>query len=395
MTLLYVVFMRENSRAKGVLQKVIGQCNAFSKIFSNVYLYISRDNEAVLYSIADATMREVETFKYSKCSSFNPKTKMKHLNGYFWYQAFLNYLKKVVNSYQIDILYHRNSLPVNKLIRIMEDKKLIKILELPTYPYENEIKGLSEKIQYAVFWKNGQQKLIDLANIVVTIPGAKDLKVDKKFVLISNGIQVENIKMKDSHTKKDSFTLLSVANVAFWHGYDRVLRGLYNYYSNSPKTKVYYNCVGDGPELNNLRKLAKELELEEYVTFYGTKVGNELDEIINTSDVAIGSLGFHRSGLKMGSTLKVREYCARGIPFIIAYDDPDFPESFPFIFKVPQDDNPVDISKIIRWYEELSTKQPDFSMQMRKYAEHNLSWDAKMRPVIDRIKEQNLKNFTM
>ncbi|HOH54168.1 MAG TPA: hypothetical protein PLN23_08215, partial [Fervidobacterium sp.] len=162
MNLLYTVFMRENSRAKGVLQKVIGQCNAFSKTFNNVYLYISRDKEAVLYSIADGVTKEVETFKYKKYSTFSAKSRIKYLRGYFWYKSFLNYLEKIIDSYQIDILYYRNSLPVNKLMKIMKDKKVIKILEIPTYPYENEVKGFSEKIQYTFFWKNGQQKMIDL-----------------------------------------------------------------------------------------------------------------------------------------------------------------------------------------------------------------------------------------
>ena len=113
--------------------------------------------------------------------------------------------------------------------------------------------------------------------------------------------------------------------------------------------------------------------------------------------MAIGSLGFQRSRLEKGSTLKAREYCARGIPFLIAYDDPDFPESFPFVFRVPLDESPIDIDKVIQWYENLSMKHPDFSAQMRKYAEENLSWDAKMRPVINRINSiaelENVKSY--
>ena len=41
----------------------------------------------------------------------------------------------------------------------------------------------------------------------------------------------------------------------------------------------------------------------------------------------------------------------------------------------------------INWYEDLSKKHPDYSLEMRKYAEENLSWDAKMKPVIEKIKE--------
>ena len=62
---------------------------------------------------------------------------------------------------------------------------------------------------------------------------------------------------------------------------------MHDYYKNNPKREVYYNCIGDGPELENLKKLARELNLEKYVIFHGTKVGDELEEIVDTFDVAI------------------------------------------------------------------------------------------------------------
>ena len=47
----------------------------------------------------------------------------------------------------------------------------------------------------------------------------------------------------------------------------------------------------------------------------------------------VGSLGLHRIGLTEASTLKVREYWARGIPFLLSYEDTDHletPEMSPF-----------------------------------------------------------------
>jgi len=232
--------------------------------------------------------------------------------------------------------------------------------------------------------KKRMEKLKDFADIIVAISFDNTLNVDKKFVLISNGIRLEDIKIKREN-KNIFINLISIAVVGRWHGYDRIIRGLHEYYKNNPAKEVYYHCVGEGPELENLKNLVKELKLEKYVIFHGTKMGEELDKIVDEANIAFGSLGLHRIG--RGNPLKSREYCARGIPFVKSFLDPDFPCSFPFALNIPNDDTPVDIDNVVNWYEDLSKKHPDYSLEMRKYAEENLSWDAKMKPVIEKIKE--------
>jgi hypothetical protein len=57
--------------------------------------------------------------------------------------------------------------------------------------------------------------------------------------------------------------------------------------------------------------------------------------LLARADVAIGSLGLYRAKLQEASTLKVREYLARGIPTILGYRDTDFPEWAPFLLQIP------------------------------------------------------------
>jgi len=110
--------------------------------------------------------------------------------------------------------------------------------------------------------------------------------------------------------------------------------------------------VEEGEVLSALRQLTSNFGLNRYVVFHGTKTGEELDKIFDESDIALGSLGNHRKGLNSNSA-----------------------ESL------------VNINKIVEWYEELTHNHPDYSTEMRKYAEEHLSWDAKMKPVIEKIKE--------
>ncbi len=72
---------------------------------------------------------------------------------------------------------------------------------------------------------------------------------------------------------------------------------------------------------------------------------------------------------------------------MIAYDDQDFPKSFPYVFKIPSDESSVDINKVVELYEKLIYSHPDYSIDMREYAEEHLSWDAKMKPVIEVIEQ--------
>ncbi len=386
MNLLYVSFSREDSGAKGAFNKVKQQCFSFRKEIDNVYLYVSQKTKSILYQIKNNHMEKMASFNYRTIPIYEGSNKIRKFTNYFAYNSFLKFLDEVIDLYNIDVLYYRNSQPSKRLIKIMQKKKLIKIIEFPTYPFENELAKSKTKFEYNLFWKNGMKKFEDFADVIVGVTADKRLRGDKKLVLISNGIRLEDIKIKNQN-KKSYINLLSIANLAFWHGYDRIIKGLYEYYKNNPKKEVYYHCVGEGQVLENLKNLANELKLEKYVIFHGTKVGEELDKIVDDSDVAFGSLGNHRKGLYGDSALKNREYCARGIPFVIASNDQDFPESFPYVFRIPQDDSPVEIDKVINWFEDLSKKHPDYSLEMRKYAEENLSWDAKMRPVIEKIKE--------
>jgi hypothetical protein len=386
MNLLYAAFIREDSEAKGVLKKVVSQSIVFKKEFENVYLYISRKDEAVLYKVERDDMLEIQTFRYNTFSSFKEVSRIRKIRGFLRYNSFLKYLNEIINLYKIDILYLRNSHPTRKLMNILDNKKIIKLLEYPTYPYEEEYKKTQPKLERIIFRNDKRKRTEDIVDLVVAVSAEKNLNVDEKFILIKNGIQLEGLNIKKQN-KKNYLNLLSIANVAFWHGYDRIIKGLYEYYKTNPEKEIYYHCVGEGPELTNLKKLTKELNLEKYVIFHGTKTGEDLNKVVDECDIAFGSLGFHRTGLTGGSPLKAREYCARGIPFVIAYEDWDFPKNFPFVYRIPKDDTPVDVSQVIKWYENLIKEHPNYSIEMRKYAEENLSWDAKMKPVIEKIKE--------
>ena len=168
-------------------------------------------------------------------------------------------------------------------------------------------------------------------------------------------------------------------HVFLWYGIDRFIRGLHEHnahYANS--TKIVLHIVGDGPELPYLKELTDELGLNENVIFHGFKSGRELDEMFDMCHIAIGSLAGFRAGLNELSSLKSREYCARGIPFLMASKDADFPEGFNWVQMVPANETPIDMNTVIDFANRIMA-DPEHPQKMRRYAEEHLDWMAKMK----------------
>lgn len=203
-------------------------------------------------------------------------------------------------------------------------------------------------------------------------------------VVIGNGIQVSSVPVRiPPEYDGKNLDLLCVAQVAKWHGIDRLIRGMAEYKGN---VDVRLHIAGDGSEVPNLKRLVADLELENSVVFHGFKTGEELDVLFGKCHIAAGSLGLHRVGVSEGSILKVREYCARGIPFIYGAMDSDFNEKFPYILRVPADESPIDLNAVFS-FADSALSDTEHSVKMREYAKENLDWSIKMKKLIDFMNE--------
>lgn len=250
-------------------------------------------------------------------------------------------------------------------------------IEIPTYPYDNEttkynLLKLIDKIY--------RKKLYKYVKKIITF--SKDKKIwNIPCINISNGISLENIKAINRDKKKrDIIKFTSVSNCSFWHGIDRFLFSLIEYGQRNKNRKIEFNIIGEGFESDKLKKIINNnLFLKKIVKFQGFKSGRELEEIYNETDIGIGSLGIHRIGLEEVQPLKNREYAAKGLPFVIGFNDPDFEES-KYVYKVANKEEIIEIENIIKWYLENNFK----SVEIRKDAER-FSWDIQLKKVIDNI----------
>jgi hypothetical protein len=130
---------------------------------------------------------------------------------------------------------------------------------------------------------------------------------------------------------------------------------------------------------HDFQPLIEKYGIQDKIIFHGTLFGQELDNVFNQCQFAIGSLGRHRSGITAIKTLKNREYATRGIPFIYSEQDSDF-DSQPYVLKAPADESPINIQKIVDFMKDFSMKPEE----IRKTVEP-LQWKYQMQKVVDTV----------
>lgn len=366
MKILYLTFMLE--KFLGVHKKINAQIKSLEKLTQNKVKECRLKNEILYFD-------EKKIGKYN-CGEKIYKKILRKIQEYI----ILNKLQNKKLYKDIDVIYIRRFNATRWLINYLKFlKKLNKkiILEIATYPYDNETQKQNYFTKQDKIWRDEYYKYVDK---VVTFSG--DNKIwNIPCINISNGIDLEEVKLIKKKAHK-GVNFISVSQCHFWHGIDRFLYSLLQYRKNGGKEEIKFYIVGEGNETSKLKKIVEDnIELQDIVIFYGFKLGKELDEIYNDSDIAVGCLGNHRKGISYIQALKNREYCAKGLPMIFSENDPCFIGK-EFVYKATEDEKLLDINKTIEWYKNLKLS----SEEIREYSKE-FTWDKQMKKVISEIKK--------
>ena len=102
-----------------------------------------------------------------------------------------------------------------------------------------------------------------------------------KTIRISNGIDFDAIPLKQNRNNTShELHLIGVAEVHYWHGFDRLVNGLAEYYRTNPDYKVYFHIVGPltgEREQGEILPVIRDNHLEPYVILHGPLHSEELD----------------------------------------------------------------------------------------------------------------------
>lgn len=347
----------------GVYNKMIGQGRALRSLGCSVrYAFLKKGNCIIK---REETQDEV-IYGQSKSAAWSKyRTLYEALNGN-------GQLEKV------DVVYIRHLLftqPLHRLLlRLKSSKKQI-IYEFPTYPYDQEWDKNGKK-PLLLIDRMYKEKCLAQVDLVVHYGG-----FDRAMpsVEITNGVEIPeqlSFNGKTGQTSKEGINVIAVGRWAHWHGLDRAIHGL-------AKSDIQINLeiIGDGPELNRLKNLTSRLQLHQQIKFLGLQTGTELSERLLAADIALGTLGIHRKGVKKDSSLKHRLYAAYGLPIVLSAQDDDFSEELPFVFKADVGEGPLKWNQIKNGLNKLQENE-NYKPEIYSYAKQQLSWKTRMEKVM-------------
>lgn len=323
-----------NDRFSGVSKKIKSQVNAIENLGYNVYLSGFFDG---LYMVED----EIDSLDLKNINKINKK------------KVLFDFIFNKIKTLGINILYIRMFGATSSLISFLRKVKNLNvklILEIPTYPYDNESKMLKSKM-INIIDRIYRKKYKNLLDYIVTFSD-DDYIFGVKCINISNAVEEEDICSEFYEKDSSVLNFISVSTLHYWHGVDRFVSSIIKYLeSGDEKKEIMFYIVGPENEYINkiLCNIKKNPNVIGRIKFLGYKNNTELKHIYRSMHIGVGSLARHRSGIYDINTLKNKEYCANGLPLIYSENDKDL-DGKEFIFKVNPDESDINISSIINWY---------------------------------------------
>ena len=378
--LLYIVRypVYEDFNLRG---KFDGQLEAFRNLGMDVY-YLVFDRE--YFYLVHGSKKE----RISKATSRMPM--------YFHTKVYYDLhraVQKVLKQVRFDYVYWRaapiwhSSLTLSRKLH----KNGVKILyEIPTYVKDGEEPmSLSRKLFsiYSGLWEEKVMRYLDLVVLIFTGDANISSFHGRPVTIIDNGVDVSSIPLRTPEVHEDEIHILALASMSYWHGYDRLIRSLGKYDGDR---KIFIHMVGgnDGGMLPEWQQLVVELNLQDRVIFHGKMYGDDLAKMFDLCDIGVNALAQYRKNLNATSELKVREYTARGLPFLCSVEDPALNHTDePFWLQVANDESMLDMEEIASFALKMRADK-EHPAKMRAYAEKHMTWESQYAPIFEKLEKQ-------
>ena len=375
--LLYIVRypIYEDFNLRG---KFDGQLAAFQNLGMDVY-HLVFDREA-FYMVHNGTKEVVSKATTGLPMYFHTKV------YYDLHRAVQQAAKKV----RFDYVYWRGApcwYSSYKTAKMLKKQGAKLLYEIPTYVKAGEEPMSALRKMFSVYskvWESRMMQYLDLMVMIFTGDTTMDTFRGIPVAVIDNGVDVATIPLRKPQSHEGEVHILALASMSYWHGYDRLIRSVSEY---TGEQKVILHMVGgnDGGMLPQWQKLTQELQVQDRVIFHGKMYGEELAKMFDLCDVGSNALAQYRKNLGATSELKVREYTARGLPFLCSVEDPALDHTDdPFWLKVANDESVPDMQEIVEFVLKMREERKH-PQRMRAYAEKYMTWESQYAPVFKKL----------
>lgn len=267
------------------------------------------------------------------------------------------------------------------------------VYEIPTYPLDTGnslVYRVRDKVEMFVYKHYNRYIKLTLANVIdnVTLP--------KGWEVFYNAIDMDGYELSAVPPLNDTLKMLIVANISEYHRYDRILDSIKKYVDTTqdmPNTKMHPNIhlTVISPEsnaYNYFKEKTSALSLNDYVTFLDKLSTSEIREVAKDCHIGIGQLSTSEKGSNLVNTLKSKDYCAMGLPFVSTCYDTSFEKDFPYIYISKNMDSEIDLANVIDWYKNIR-KDSLYKEKMYNYAKENLQYDKFALQIIEAITKES------
>lgn len=264
----------------------------------------------------------------------------------------------------------------------MPDVKII--YEIPTYPYEKELKITIGNFPNYLKDRIYRKELKKYVDRIVTFYNQEEI-LGVPTLCIMNGYDFSNLKPASYCLREGEINLIEVSTTAFWHGYDRVIEGIHNYYQDGGTVDIKFHMVG--PEMDELKQMVEKYHLQEHVLLYGKKSGEELEAIYKKCCIGVDVLGGHRKDYPVSSSLKSREYAEKGLPVITSSPVDYLPKNYKYQMICPYDDSPINMESVVAFYEDVfgHSSVLQVASEIQTTAKKLCDFHVTLRPILEYV----------
>lgn len=361
---------------RGITRKVYSQISAFRQLGYNVtYCGYLKDGVGI-YDNEDNLVLFV---KYPVRSS-----KIQHvIRKGLLIKACIKFIKRTQAKFTFAYArYHYFDRKYIKLLKILKANANCVIIEAHSTPKFTKKLSLMRIVGWIdSVWNKKAKKYVDK----IASMSDEDRLWGIQTFKIANGIDIETIKLHEYSGDPTAINFISVAFERDVHGYDRLINGIYQYYTNGGTRDMYFHIVGTC--LPSTMKLIEKCGLQDRCRFYGPLAGEELDNAYIHANLGVGCLANHRIGSFYGSALKTKEYIAKGIPFIYGWAEKKL-ESFPYALKFELCEEPIDMEQVIAFYDGLDKE--NLAERIRACLDEKDTWLYQMKVVAENATKEEI-----
>lgn len=234
------------------------------------------------------------------------------LSGIYSRKAF-----KIIKTWNLDIIHSQTEFGIGMFSRIVSKKLQIPVVHTYHTLYEdyvyyvthNHFNSLGKKVVKKLT-KYFCEKKCD--GLIVPTDKIKELFIEKYHIkkeinVIPTGIDIKKFKTtpkmnleieklkKELQLKKNDFIIGSVGRIATEKSFDLLIKNTKILIDKNQKIKLI--IVGDGPEIENLKKLAKEFKINKNVIFTGKVKYDLMPAYYNLFDILVSFSTTETQGL--------------------------------------------------------------------------------------------------